>query len=70
MNRVYPNAKDQVEGEGPGGVAARTLTLNLTPSVSYVGDVQVIEFDWREKSPGLIRAVLTVVIPAGSLEAA
>lgn len=52
----------------PGGDSTRTLTLNLTPSVSYVGDVQVIEFDWREKSPTLIRAVLTVAIPAGALE--
>lgn len=52
----------------PGGDSTRTLTLNLSATVAYAGPVQVIDFDWREKSPSLIRAVLTVVIPAGALE--
>jgi hypothetical protein len=52
----------------PGGDSTRTITLNLTASVAYSGAVQVMAFDWREKSPVLIRAVLTVCIPAGHLE--
>lgn len=53
----------------PGGDSTSTITLNLAAGVTYTGAVQVIDFDWREKSPVLIRAVLTVCIPAGHLEA-